>query len=107
MFGDSNINPFSFQPLTNKEKKNIELAKRTIDENTKKVVDGAAECLSSDMFTKYREDYLKGERALIEAGIGLSISNPIEYAFVAQTIFNNLKILKMLGDLVNKDGKVK
>ena len=107
MFGNSDQNPFSFQPLTKKEVIEIEKSRKEIESTTKNIVEGAAECLSSDMFARYKEEYIKGERALIEAGIALSITNPVAYAFVAQNIFGNLKILKMLGDMVNKDGKVK
>ena len=97
------MDDFSFKPLTPQERaKNTEELHR-INQETKAVVESAKACLSSDSFVRYRKEYELAEKKLIDAGIRLSIADPIAYAVASHTIFTNLKLLKMLIDMVEHD----
>lgn len=103
-------NPFSFDPLTKQEQRKHgeeEKFQKEVERATKDVIASANDCLTSDLFAKYKANYIKAERGLIELGIRLSIVDPIAYAVAAHTIFDRLNLLKMLGDDVTKDAERK
>lgn len=106
MFGIEN--PFSFNPLTREErhrKSEFEKTQKEIDIAAQSALRTAQDCLNSDLFAKYKAEYVEAERGLVEIGIQLNLADPIAYAIAAHTIFTNLKLLKMLGDSVTKDAK--
>ena len=103
-------NIFAFSPLNKEEKLRQARQQRTqkeIDDIAQGVVEAAKDCLTSDLFAKYREQYLEAERGLVELGCRLSIVDPVSYAIAAHSIFDRLNMLKMLGDSVTWDGREK
>jgi len=107
MFEKTQENMFSFSPLSKKEKKEQAQTQKEIEQRISEAIETAAQCLNSDLFAKYKEKYAEAERGLIEFGIQMNIVNPIHYAVAAKNIFTNLKLLKMLGDVVTKDAQQK
>lgn len=99
-------NPFSFSPLTKDErhkKSQEEKLQKEVAKVTENVVHSANDCLTSDLFAKYRQAYFEAERDLIEIGTKLSIVDPTSYAVAAHQIFDRLNLIKLLMDNVTRD----
>ena len=95
-------NKFSFTPLSDKEKAENKRQDKEINDSIRSASDRAIACLTSDSFREFKEEYQRGERALIDIGIELSLADPIHYAVAAHAIFGQLKVLRVLLDGVEK-----
>ena len=95
--------PFSFKPIESKEQAKIERDKKEIEQNSKEMLETLSSCLSSDDFAKYRDEYKKGEKKLIQLGIDLIFSDPVQYAMAAHSIFRRLEIIGELEVMIQRD----
>ena len=98
-------NGFSFDKITNTEKKQILKTKQDIENSITSVIARAKDCLNSDYFAQYQKEYTEAREMLIDVGIsaGQTITDPIQYAFVCRSIFDRLFVLRKLGISVKED----
>jgi hypothetical protein len=95
---------FSFAPISDAELKEQKQT-REYQDSLNLVIGRAQECLKSDMFRKYREEYSRQERLIMDSFIALNIADPVEYACVCRTIAAKLAVLRDLLKMVKSDAE--
>lgn len=96
-------NIFGFNPLSGEEKKKLKEDEQRVEEATKGVLEAGQECLTSDSFRRYAEEYVKMEEELISIGVNTTITDPNHYNALCRMIFSNLKVCRQLIKSIRRD----
>jgi len=96
-----------FRTKTKEEIKKEEAEKKAIEIKLKKVVEDAQACLSSTVFTKYRESVREAREGLIKLMKMNSEPDPIKFAFFCKACLVKIDAFDMMLEEVEKDSKKK
>ncbi len=94
---------FSFTPMTEEEKRQRTQDQKRIKELAETASRDLSECLQYDCFKRYREEYKKLREELLRYGKNLKLTDPIEYAIAAHSIFDQINIIGNLLEAIKKE----
>lgn len=101
MFNTFKRNPF--KPLGDKEKEDIAKSKKDSIAEVEGAITAAKECLKTEHFKRYKDEYLKAERKIIDGLIEKSYVDPVQDAFFMREQLARLSVLKQLIVTIESD----
>ena len=96
---------FSFKTHTAKEKEEIELKRKEVEIVTEEAAQALHDCISSDVFKKYKGELKTANGALMLLGIDIlgKVRNRDERLALYDSLFTRAEVLSLLLDSIDRD----